>query len=187
METKTVAATGHAHLVGSLKPKRFAIFSIIRAPQKRALVLKVQMIWQWKCNLGVCGKESCVDCASLIQTFCKQRRAHLAGELFQKLKCEGFLPDNTTLSAIMPCYAYSGLLPQAQAIWEEMLYSSFVPSAQIVYSLAISCFGKGGQLDLMEYTLKKMVSKGLQVDSATGNAFVMYYSSHGSLAEMEDS
>jgi pentatricopeptide repeat protein len=31
-----------------------------------------------------------------------------------------------------------------------------------VYSLAISCFGKGGQLDLMEDTLKKMVSKGLR-------------------------
>ncbi|KAG6769419.1 hypothetical protein POTOM_025054 [Populus tomentosa] len=43
----------------------------------------------------------------------------------------------------------------------------------MVYSLAISCFGKGGQLDLMEDTLKKMVSKGLRVDSATGNAFVM--------------
>ncbi|KAJ6913064.1 hypothetical protein NC651_015528 [Populus alba x Populus x berolinensis] len=35
----------------------------------------------------------------------------------------------------------------------------------------------------MEDTLKKMVSKGLRVDSATGNAFVMYYSLHGSLAE----
>ncbi|KAH8506230.1 hypothetical protein Peur_044522 [Populus x canadensis] len=165
METKTViaATTGHAHLVGSLKPKRFAIFSIMSAPKKRALVLK---------------------------TFCKQRRVHL------ELKCEGFLPDNTTLSAMMRCYAYSGLLPQSQAIWEEMLYSSSVPSVQVVselidnyarsgifdevikildqlsssrtfdffhqvYSLAISCFGKGGQLDLMEDTLKKMVSKGL--------------------------
>jgi hypothetical protein len=43
METKTViaATTGHAHLVGSLKTKRFAIFSIMSAPKKRALVLKV--------------------------------------------------------------------------------------------------------------------------------------------------
>jgi len=151
----------------------------------------VQMIRQWECGKGVCGKETCVDCASLIQTFCKQRRAHL------ELKCEEFLPDNTTLSAMMRCYAYSGLLPQSQAIWEEMLCSSSVPSVQVVselidnyarsgifdevikildqlsssrtfdffhqvYSLAISCFGKGGQLDLMEDTLKKMVSKGLR-------------------------
>eukprot|EP00258_Populus_trichocarpa_P015483 XP_006372218.1 pentatricopeptide repeat-containing protein At3g42630 isoform X2 [Populus trichocarpa] len=184
METKTViaATTCYANVIGSYKPKRFAIFSIKRDPKKRALAQK--MIRQWKRDQGVFGKETCADCASLIQTLCKHRRPHLAEELLLELKCEGFLPDNRTLSAMMLCYADSGLLPQAQAIWEEMLYSSFVPSVQ-VYSLAISCFGKGGQLELMEDTLKKMVSKGFWVDSATGNAFVVYYSLHGSLAEME--
>ncbi|CAK7345790.1 unnamed protein product [Dovyalis caffra] len=220
METKTViAATAcHAQLLGSLKPKRFAVFSIKRDPKKRALAQK--MIWEWKRDQGVCGKGTYVDCASLIQSLCKKRRAHLVEELFLELKSEGFLPDNSTLSSMMLCYADSGLLPQAQAIWEEMLYSSFVPSVRVVselidiyarsglfdevikmldqlsssrtfdflpqvYSLAISCFGKGGQLELMEHTLKKMVSRGFLVDSATGNAFVMYYSRHGSLAEME--
>lgn len=220
METKTViaATTCYANVIGSYKPKRFAVFSIKRDPKKRALAQK--MIRQWKRDQGVFGKETCADCASLIQTLCKHRRPHLAEELLLELKCEGFLPDNRTLSAMMLCYADSGLLLQAQAIWEEMLYSSFVPSVQVisdlidiyakdglfdevikildqlsslrtfdflpqVYSLAISCFGKGGQLELMEDTLKKMVSKGFWVDSATGNAFVVYYSLHGSLAEME--
>ncbi|KAG5226245.1 pentatricopeptide repeat-containing family protein [Salix suchowensis] len=229
METKTVMASTicYANVIGSNKPKRFAVFSI-KETQKGELWLKRYdyshksfcMIRQWKRDQGVFGKETRVDCASLIQALCKHRRPHLAEELLLELKCEGFLPDNCTLSAMMLCYADSGLLPQAQAIWEEMLYSSFVPSVQLisdlidiyaksglfdevikildqlsylrtfdflpqVYSLAISCFGKGGQLELMEDTLKKMVSKGFWVDSATGNAFVVYYSLHGSLAEME--
>uniref|UniRef100_A0A2N9FR09 Pentacotripeptide-repeat region of PRORP domain-containing protein n=1 Tax=Fagus sylvatica TaxID=28930 RepID=A0A2N9FR09_FAGSY len=145
---------------------------------------------------------------------------HLAQELLLEIKSEGFLPNGSTLSALMLCYADNGLLPQAQAFWEEIINSSFVPSIQIVselfdaygkmgyfdgvskildqassrdlnllpeaYSLAISCFGKGGKLELMENTLKEMVSRGYIVDSATGNAFVSYYSVFGSLTEMEN-
>ncbi|KAM0985718.1 hypothetical protein ACFX13_013177 [Malus domestica] len=92
-------------------------------------------------------------------------------------------------------HANNGLFPQAEAVWNEMLYISFVPSIQMrarylslfseVYSLAISCFGKGGQLELMEGALKEMISMGFPVDSATGNAFIRYYSIFGSLTEME--
>ncbi|KAK9097676.1 hypothetical protein Syun_024721 [Stephania yunnanensis] len=46
-------------------------------------------------------------------------------------------------------------------------------------------FWKGGQLQLMENTLKEMVSNGFPVDSATGNAFLLYYSEFGSSSEME--
>lgn len=144
----------------------------------------------------------------------------VAHELLLELRIQGFQPNSSTLSALMLCYAENGLLPQAEAIWEEIVNSSFVPSTQIVselfdaygkmghfdgvarivdqvgsrdlkflpqvYSLAISCFGKGGQLELMENTLKDMVSRGYMVDSATGNAFVGYYSIFGSLTEMEN-
>ena len=56
-----------------------------------------------------------------------------------------------------------------------------------VYSLAISCFGRGGQLELMEDTVKEMGSRGFRIGSETGNAFLLYYCSFGSLKEMENS
>lgn len=144
---------------------------------------------------------------------------HLAHQLLLEMKSEGLLPDNSTLSALMLCYADNGLFPQAQAIWEELLNSSFVLSVEVVsdlmdaygrmglfneifrildqlscrndnllreaYSQAISCFGKQGQLELMEDALKEMVSRGFLVYSDTGNAYVKYYSTFGSLTEME--
>ncbi|RYR59671.1 hypothetical protein Ahy_A05g025583 [Arachis hypogaea] len=55
-----------------------------------------------------------------------------------------------------------------------------------VYSLAISCFGRGGQLELMEETVKEMVSRGFRIGSKTGNAFLLYYCIFGSLKEMEN-
>ncbi|XAR47975.1 hypothetical protein NMG60_11030634 [Bertholletia excelsa] len=54
-----------------------------------------------------------------------------------------------------------------------------------VYASALSCFGKRGQLKMMETILKEMVSRGFAVNSATGNAFITYYSNFGSLTEME--
>ncbi|KAL5699758.1 hypothetical protein ACHQM5_030616 [Ranunculus cassubicifolius] len=54
-----------------------------------------------------------------------------------------------------------------------------------VYSLAIACFGKAGEIEMMESTLEEMISSGLTVDSATGNALIKYYSVFGSLTDME--
>ncbi|KAM1985088.1 hypothetical protein ACFX16_013285 [Malus domestica] len=135
------------------------------------------------------------------------------------MKSDGLLPSNSTLSALMLFHANNGLFPQAEAVWNDLLYTSFVPSIQVVsqlfdvygnagcfekvneilgqmrarylslfpevYSLDISCFGKGGQFELMEGALKEMISMGFPVDSATGNAFIRYYSIFGSLTEME--
>ncbi|XP_019155609.1 PREDICTED: pentatricopeptide repeat-containing protein At3g42630-like [Ipomoea nil] len=143
----------------------------------------------------------------------------VAERLVLGMKSEGFLLDISTLSALMLCYANNGLLSKAQAVWDEILNSSFVLDVRVVaklidiygcmgyfdmvvkilhqvqmkdssmvprvYALAISCFGKRGQLQLMEITLKEMVSMGFPVDSATGNAYVIYYSRFGSLSEME--
>jgi hypothetical protein len=56
METKTViaATTFYANVIGSYKPKRFAVFSIKRDPKKRALAQKVRLFPQillcsWLC------------------------------------------------------------------------------------------------------------------------------------------
>ncbi|KAF4353883.1 hypothetical protein G4B88_009361 [Cannabis sativa] len=139
-------------------------------------------------------------------------------------KSQDFLPtddddDYSTLYSLMICFAQNGLFPQAEAIWDQLLNSSFLPEIETVsklfdalsnrghfdqiarilaqlssrnldilpqvYCLAISCFGNGGQLELMENAIEEMVSKGMRVDAATGNAYVRYYSIYGSLTEME--
>ena len=84
----------------------------------------------------------------------------------------------------MDAYGKMGQFLQVNKILDRVIRHRFnlIPE---VYPLAISCFGKHGRLDLMENTFKEMVSKGLPINSATGNAFVRYYSIFGSLTEME--
>lgn len=202
---------------GSLKPMRLSIFSHQSHSQNRALARKI--IRTWKQEVCSNGKDNYVDCVPLIHSLSRQKMPLVAQELLLEMKSDGLVPSNSTLSAVMLCHAHNGLIPQADAIWDEMLNSSFVPSIQVVselfdvygnmgcfgkvneivgqissrnlgllpevYSLAISCFGKGGQLKLMEDTVKEMVSRGFPIDSATGNAFIRYYSIFGSLTEME--
>ncbi|XP_065864716.1 pentatricopeptide repeat-containing protein At3g42630 [Euphorbia lathyris] len=192
-------------------------FRVLSHQKDRALARKI--IWQWKQDQSVNERGTLVDCASLVHKLSEQRMIHLAHELFLEMKSQGFSPCNSTLSAMMLCYAENGLFPQSQLIWKEMLNTSSIPSIQIVsklidayanwgfytevtkiidqlsssnfsfllevYSLAICCFGKRGQLQLMENTLKDMVLRGFSVDYVTGNAFIKYYSVHGSLTEME--
>ena len=54
----------------------------------------------------------------------------------------------------------------------------FLPEA---YSLAISCFGSDGQLELMEKTIQEMALQGFSVDPTVANSYVIYYSIYGSL------
>lgn len=180
-----------------------------------------QIVRQWKQKgLGFDdGKHKCVNFAPLIRSLSNQKLGVVADDVLLELHYQGFLHCNSTLSTLMLCFADNGFYPQAQAIWDELLYSSSPPAidtltklfhaysktghfskiseilAQLTftslhllpeaYSLALSCFGNGGQLELMESTFGEMVSKGYAVDSATSNAFVRYYSMYGGLAEME--
>ncbi|KAM0985716.1 hypothetical protein ACFX13_013175 [Malus domestica] len=201
----------------SLNPKRLSIFCHQSHSQNRALARKI--IRKWKRDECFNGQATYVDCVRIIRSLSRQKLPHVAQELLLEMKSDGLLPSNSTLSALMLCHANNGLFPQAEAVWNDLLYTSFVPSIQVVsqlfdvygnagcfekvneilgqmrarylslfpevYSLAISCFGKGGQLELMEGALKEMISMGFPVDSATGNAFIRYYSIFGSLTEME--
>ncbi|XP_057768363.1 pentatricopeptide repeat-containing protein At3g42630 isoform X2 [Salvia miltiorrhiza] len=54
-----------------------------------------------------------------------------------------------------------------------------------IFSLAISYFGRSGRLDGMEFLIKEMVSMGYSVDSATGNAYILYNCAFCSLADIE--
>ncbi|KAK2971814.1 hypothetical protein RJ640_009723 [Escallonia rubra] len=203
--------------VGTLEAKRLRVYGHKKHSPDRALARKRR--WQWENGGTVDQLGSNVNCAALIQSLGRRKLPHVAQELVLKMKSEGLQPDISTLSALMLCYANSGLFSQAQDMWDEMLNSSSVPRVETIsqliaaygrmghfervteilgqvgsrfpnlvpelYALAINCFGKEGQLNMMENTLKEMVSRGFPVDSATGNAFVVYYSIFGSLSEME--
>ncbi|KAG8068520.1 hypothetical protein GUJ93_ZPchr0005g14686 [Zizania palustris] len=58
-------------------------------------------------------------------------------------------------------------------------------AAHGLYQLVVSCFGASGELALMEDAVLEMARLGLPVDSATGNAFVQYYASSGTMPQME--
>lgn len=173
----------------------------------------------WKQQGTIHINDNFVDCASLIRTISNKRMPRLAQELLIEMRSEGLLPCTSTLSALMLCYAENGLFPQAHAVFEELLNSSFEFNIQLVsdlvdayarmglfseilemldrlalrnvgilseaYLYVISCFGRLGELELMEIAVKEMVSKGFSVDSVTWNRFIKYYSRFGSLTDME--
>ncbi|PSR85226.1 Pentatricopeptide repeat-containing protein [Actinidia chinensis var. chinensis] len=203
-------------LLGTPKPKRFGVRFQQQDSRNRALARKILRNWKQE---GSVDRNTCMDCVALIRTSIRKNLPNVAKEIFLEMKSEGFLLDDSSLSALMLCYAYNGLFLEAQAIWDEILNSSFLPNIQIIselidaysrmgefdevirilhqmnlrdstllpeiYAVALSCFGKRGQLERMEDTLREMISKGFVVDSVTGNAFLIYYSIFGSLTEME--
>ncbi|XP_054801338.1 pentatricopeptide repeat-containing protein At3g42630 isoform X2 [Prosopis cineraria] len=180
----------------------------------------MEMIWRRKQPGRFRSRDGNVDCPSLREKSSRKRMSQQPEGLSHEMAVDGFLPKLPTLCALMLYYADNGLFPQAQAIWSQLINSSFVPSLQLisklfdaygkherfdevmkvlqytnsrkfeilpdVYSLAITCFGKGGQLKLMDDTLKEMVSRGFYIGALTGNTFLKYYSIFGSLEQMEN-
>ncbi|KAK9750131.1 hypothetical protein RND81_02G175500 [Saponaria officinalis] len=94
------------------------------------------------------------------------------------------VPSIQLLSSLMVTYAKKRHFDRISGILTQIRNRNF-SWLPVAYSLAISCFGVEGQLHLMECTLSEMVSMGFKVDSRTANAYVIYYSAFGSLAEME--
>ncbi|XP_021275549.1 pentatricopeptide repeat-containing protein At3g42630 isoform X3 [Herrania umbratica] len=136
-----------------------------------------QIIRQWKRDgsiLGV-GRNNFVDFDSLLQTLASKTmpQPHVVHHLLLQV-----------VSRFMDAYGKMGHFHKVHEILDQVTLHRVNLSPE-VYPVAISCFGKHGRLYLMENTLKEMVSRGLPVDSATGNAFLRYYSIFGSLSEME--
>ncbi|KAL0374673.1 UNVERIFIED_CONTAM: Pentatricopeptide repeat-containing protein, partial [Sesamum radiatum] len=102
------------------------------------------------------------------------------------VKSESLLPDNSTLSVLLLYYARNGLSSKASEIWEQMLNSSFMPDAEVVSQL-IFLYGGMGDFGMVAKILHQMQQKdsALLPDSTTGNAYLLYYSSFGSLADAE--
>ncbi|PQQ10998.1 pentatricopeptide repeat-containing protein [Prunus yedoensis var. nudiflora] len=107
-----------------------------------------------------------------------------AEAIWDEMLHSSFVPSIQVVSELFDAYGNVGCFEKVNEILAQ-IRSRNLSLFPEVYSLAISCFGKGGQLELMEGTLKEMISRGFPLDSATGNAFIRYYSIFGSLTEME--
>ncbi|KAK4271855.1 hypothetical protein QN277_020485 [Acacia crassicarpa] len=108
-----------------------------------------------------------------------------AQTIWDQLINSSFVPTLQLTSKLFDAYGKHGHFDEVMKILRYTNSRNFdiLPD---VYSLAVTCFGKGGQLKLMEDTLKDMVSRGFHIDSLTGNTFLKYYSIFGSLEEMEN-
>lgn len=67
----------------------------------------------------------------------------VAERLVLEMKSEGFVPDNSTLPALMLCYASNGLFGKALAAWDEIINSSFLPDVHAIAELIDICCCKG--------------------------------------------
>ncbi|KAK7390220.1 hypothetical protein VNO78_25519 [Psophocarpus tetragonolobus] len=108
-----------------------------------------------------------------------------AQTVWEQLLNSSFVPSVQFISRLFDAYAKHGRFDEVIDIlhYVDMRNFSILPD---VYSLAISCFGREGQLELMEDMAKKMASSGVHICSRTANVFLLYYGIFGSLNEMEN-
>ncbi|KAL2907079.1 hypothetical protein RDABS01_005789 [Bienertia sinuspersici] len=129
-------------------------------------------------------KNDSTNLAAIMLSHAEKGNIEEAQILWDVILNSSFIPSGHLVSSLMIAYAKSGNFDLISEILSQIKNRRFrwLPK---IYSLAIKCFGIGGKLDYMEHTLNEMVSMGFQVNSITGNAYVVYYSKFGSLTEME--
>ncbi|KAG5617583.1 hypothetical protein H5410_017407 [Solanum commersonii] len=98
-------------------------FSLI-SHQNQSSVQK--RLWCKKQGGNIDPRGNYADCASLIQGLSRKKLPVAAERLVLEMKSEGFVPDSSTLSALMLCYASNGLFCKALAAWDEIMNSSFL-------------------------------------------------------------
>lgn len=128
---------------------------------------------------------SCATLSALMLCYADNGLFSDAQALWGEIINSSFVPEIGVISDLMDAYRKVGSFDEIDRMLHEVS-SRGLSLCPEVYSLAISCFGKGGQLEMMEAAMKTMVSNGFKVDYTTGNTFVRYYSMFGSLTEMED-
>ncbi|KAJ7969461.1 Pentatricopeptide repeat-containing protein [Quillaja saponaria] len=167
----------------TFKCKHSSVLALQNHSQTRALARKI--IWQWKKEGCFNGKDNCVACASVIQALSRKRMPYLAEELLHEVLVKGFGPNKSTLSALMLYYAENSLFPQAQAIWEQMLNSSFLPSIQLI-SKIFDAYGKVGNFNGVTEILHLVNSRNFDVLPEVYSLAISCFGKGGQLELMED-
>nr|XP_043621728.1 pentatricopeptide repeat-containing protein At3g42630 isoform X2 [Erigeron canadensis]XP_043621729.1 pentatricopeptide repeat-containing protein At3g42630 isoform X2 [Erigeron canadensis]XP_043621730.1 pentatricopeptide repeat-containing protein At3g42630 isoform X2 [Erigeron canadensis] len=108
-----------------------------------------------------------------------------ADALWHEILNSCFDLDIRVVSNLIDAYIDGGLYNEVTRIVHDICLRH--PELQYeVYLHTISCFGKIGELERMDNTIKDMVSKGFPIGSAIGNAYIVYYSRFGSITMMEN-
>ncbi|KAI7746653.1 hypothetical protein M8C21_030233 [Ambrosia artemisiifolia] len=159
--------------------------------------------------------DSSKDCMSIIQSLSKKRLHHIpilqaegflldnstlttlmlyyanngfftqADALWHAIINSAYNLDIHLVSGLIDAYVRAGLFNEVLRIVQQVTIRHPHLEHQ-VYVHTLSCFGKIGELELMDDTLKEMVSKGYPVDSSIGNAYMVYYSRFASITMMEN-
>lgn len=126
-----------------------------------------------------------MDCAYLVQKLRGKETTHLTEEVLLEMKTEGSLPEISTLPALMFCYADNGLFPQAQAIWEMLLNSSFVLTINIISEL-MDAYGRMGQYNEVIKILDQLSSRNFSLLPQAYSAAISCFGNLGQLELMEN-
>ncbi|KAI5659193.1 hypothetical protein M9H77_27986 [Catharanthus roseus] len=123
--------------------------------------------------------------SALMLCYANSRLLSEAQVIWDEILSSSFAPSVPIVSELIYLYATAGHFDTVIRLLQQIRLKNYnlLPD---IFAQTISCFGKRGELELMEIMLKEMKSMGFSVDSVTGNAFVIYYSIFGSVAEMED-
>lgn len=130
----------------------------------------------------------CPPSSVLLLRYAADGLLHRAWPLWLRLLSDpSFVPDLPLLSLLISACGDARRFDLVLRILDR-LSSAAVPPGLLrqAHSVAISCFADHAQLRLMEHTLSLMLSRGFSIDSATGDAFLRYYSSFASLDDMEN-
>ncbi|KAK1276544.1 Pentatricopeptide repeat-containing protein [Acorus gramineus] len=123
--------------------------------------------------------------SSLMIHFAENGLFSRAQSIWDELINSSCVPSVESVSELIRVYAAKRRFDDILTIIREFDSRGDADSSGETHSVAVSCFGEVGELEMMERVLKEMSLRGFRVDSLTGNAFVKYYSMFGSLTEME--
>ncbi|GLT97436.1 hypothetical protein SLE2022_150020 [Rubroshorea leprosula] len=180
METRLLLTTSS---VSPLPPLKFTPCCHINPTKNRALARKIMKEWKQKGRIFIKGEF--VDCASLIQALSKRRLPHLAQELLLEMKSEGLAPNNSTLCALMLCYAENEFFSQSEGVWDEMLNSSWVPSIQLVSEL-MDAYAKMGHFDKVKKIMDQVISRNFDFVPDLYSVAISCFGKLGKLELMEN-
>lgn len=123
--------------------------------------------------------------SSMMLSYARNGLFAQAQGIWNEMLNSSLLPSFPVVLELIDIYVANGHIDIVIQILDQLHFKkcSLLPD---LYKHVIWCLGSEGKLELMKTLLKKMTSMGFSVDSATGNAFVIYYSIFGSLSEMED-
>ncbi|XP_039120205.1 pentatricopeptide repeat-containing protein At3g42630 isoform X1 [Dioscorea cayenensis subsp. rotundata] len=100
-----------------------------------------------------------VEFAKYIHVLCRERKPDSALQLVSDMKHEGLMPGCDSLSALLLCCAQNNCFAQAQALWDEIINSSLVPSFETVSGL-IDAYARMERFEEINRVLRETASRG---------------------------